>query len=125
MCVFFYKNEKLFPKQNSTSRKYNEELIEIKDKQLLKKVKQELNLNFEELSESNPFICGTIVNGSFTRKLKMVRADMYSILSVVNSHHIIKNSKQQIGIKKGVIEFVKNIQFSNIAYNRSKQRYWR
>lgn len=62
--------------------KPNEHLVEIKDKELVKKIKEALNINYSELDDTAPFICGTISNGGFARKQKMIRADLFSLLSV-------------------------------------------
>jgi len=92
--MIFYKNEKLFPQYlNYSKQKYNQELIEVQDEKLVKQIRDELNLNFDEHEDCNPIICGSIVNGGFVRKLKMMRADLFSILSVCHSHYFIQNNK--------------------------------
>lgn len=108
MTVVCYKNETLFPKphldvEGQKPEKYNQELIEITDKILLKKIKNEFNINYVDNDDIQPLICGTIVNGSFTRKLRMMRADLFSLLAVSHSAEFISNHKQTTAIKKGVI----------------------
>ena len=64
----------------------NRGLLEIKDPELLDQIKDNLNLNFNDEDEVTPFVCGTIVQGgAFVRKLRMLRCDMFSILSVCHS----------------------------------------
>lgn len=43
---------------------------------------RELNLTVAEEVDIAPFICGTVVQGGYKRKLKMLRGDLFSILSV-------------------------------------------
>ena len=59
----------------------NEELEEIFDKNLIEKVKFNLNLN-DSCDDYAPIICGSVVNGGFKRKLQMLRSDFYSLLSL-------------------------------------------
>ena len=109
MTLIFYKNEKLFPQYHDPAESYNSDLIEIQDKELAKQIKDDLNLNFDELEDANPIICGTVVNGGLSRKLKMIRADLFSMLSVCNSYHLVTNKKQSNAIKKGAVQFLRNI----------------
>jgi hypothetical protein len=60
----------------------NEGLIEIHDTQTIETIKDELNLTYHEADEIAPVICGTVVNGGFHRKLRMLRADLFSMLAV-------------------------------------------
>jgi hypothetical protein len=60
----------------------NDGLIEIKDKAVVDQIKDELNLTYHEADEIAPVICGTVVNGGFNRKLRMLRADLFSLLTV-------------------------------------------
>jgi len=53
----------------------------VKDPKVVKQVKLEMGIKFNETKETNPFICGTVVNGHFKRKLKMMRADLFSLLA--------------------------------------------
>ena len=83
LAVIFYKNDTLFPNPlKAPSGNPNEQLIEITDRDTVKKIRNELNINFDETEEVAPLICGTVVNGSFTRKLRMIRADLYCLLAV-------------------------------------------
>lgn len=64
----------------------NEDLEEIKDPAIIEKVKQDLNLE-DGADDYTPIICGSVVggggyNGGFKRKLKMLRADLFAMLSV-------------------------------------------
>lgn len=62
-----------------------------------------MSINFDENEDFAPWICGTVVNGGFSRKLKMMRADIFSILAVTNSPFFVSQRKQGNAIKKGVI----------------------
>lgn len=59
----------------------NEDLEEIKDPAIIEKVKQDLNLE-DGADDYTPIICGSVVGGGFKRKLKMLRADLFAMLSV-------------------------------------------
>jgi len=61
-------------------------LIEIKDPAMIKKIKQNLNIKPSEAKDLAPLICGTLVNGGFKRKLRMLRADLFSGLAVSHSY---------------------------------------
>jgi hypothetical protein len=51
------------------------------------------------LNEIAPIICGTVVNGGFKRKLRMLRGDLFSMLAVCQSKGIIDEQKQGKQIK--------------------------
>ena len=50
-----------------------------------------------------PFICGTVVNGGFSRKLRMLRADFYCMLSVSQCSYFVTDFKQIGRIKAGLL----------------------
>lgn len=52
----------------------------------MKDIREELNVNYEDLDDVPPIICGTVIQGGFNRKLKMLRADLYSMLAVSASN---------------------------------------
>jgi hypothetical protein len=63
----------------------NNGLIEIKDEEFLSQLKADFGFNYRKFNSYSPQICGTIVNHGlgqpvFDRKLKMVRAPIYSLL---------------------------------------------
>ena len=66
----------------------NSDLEEIKDPEIIAKVAANLNLEADHDGYA-PIICGSIVNGGFNRKLKMLRSDLFSLLSVCKSEVII------------------------------------
>ena len=80
----------------------NEGLIEIKNQAIVDNIKDELNLTFHESDEIAPVVCGTVINGGFNRKLRMLRADLFTMLSVCQSAEIISHKKQTNAIKKGI-----------------------
>lgn len=61
---------------------HNEGLIEIKDADVIEQIRKDLNISYRYTNDIAPFIVGTIVQGGFKRKLKMVRADYFSMLSI-------------------------------------------
>ena len=48
---------------------------------IIEKVKQDLNLE-DRADDYTPIICGSVVAGGFKRKLQMLRADLFAMLSV-------------------------------------------
>lgn len=81
----------------------NEGLTEIKEKELISQIKEELNLLPQDEQDIAPFICGTVVSGGFTRKLRMLRADLYSILAVCHTSYFATDLKQINKVKNGII----------------------
>ena len=64
-----------------------------------------MNINYND-DDIAPFICGTVVrNGGFKRKLKMLRADLYSVLAMSNSSTFITEKKQSRAIRRGIEQF--------------------
>lgn len=80
------------------------------DRATIERVKEELNLSFRERDDVAPFICGTVVEGGFTRKLKMLRCDMFMMLSACQSSIFVHKLKQSRAIKRGIIEMIKRSQ---------------
>jgi len=77
--MIFYDQEKEAP---------NEDLIEIKDKKIVSEVRKNLNLTFKDTDDIAPFVVGTvIVYDGFQKKLKMMRADLFSLLSISQSKY--------------------------------------
>lgn len=72
----------------------NEGLTEIKERELIDHIKEELNLLPEDEQDIAPFICGTVVSGGFARKLRMLRADIFSMLAVCHSSYFVTDFKQ-------------------------------
>jgi len=60
---------------------------------LVKRIRDELNLNVRERDKVAPLICGTVANGSFKRKLRMLRADLFTLLAVSQSMYFINDKK--------------------------------
>jgi hypothetical protein len=65
-----------------------------------------LNLKIQDENEIAPIICGTVVNGGFRRKLRMLRGDLFSMLLICQSKGIIDEQKQGKLIKEGIIQYV-------------------
>jgi len=72
---------------------------------MISQIKEHLNLSRQDLADPNdpPFICGTIINGGYTRKLKMMRADMFSLSSISQSKEFVKDHSQSRQLKKGIL----------------------
>ena len=66
-------------------------------------MRADLNISYRYDAEIAPIICGTVVNGGFKRKLRMVRADYFSMLSVCQSVYFVTDLKQSKAIKKGIL----------------------
>lgn len=62
-------------------REKNGGLEEITDPAIIERVKQDLNLE-DGSDDYTPIICGSVVGGGFKRKLQMLRADLFAMLSV-------------------------------------------
>ena len=104
-------------------RANNEELLEITDEKIIKRVKENLNLE-NDSDPVTPLICGTIVNGSFKRKLKMLRADVFAMLSVCQNEHIITEWNQSKAIKRGAFMFCSRTQDISMEDIVSKMKGW-
>jgi hypothetical protein len=63
-------------------------MVEIKDSKIILEVKKKLKLP-EEIDDYAPMICGSVVNGGFTRKLQMLRCDLFSLISVSQSESMV------------------------------------
>lgn len=57
----------------------------------------------QDEQEVAPLICGTVVNGSFQRKLRMLRADLFCMLSICHSAYFATDFKQIKKIKTGIL----------------------
>jgi hypothetical protein len=60
-------------------------MTEIMDKKFIKELKKEFVSTYSKFNSDSPLICGTIINNAigkpiFQRKLKMVRASIFSLL---------------------------------------------
>jgi hypothetical protein len=53
---------------------------------------------------NSPFILGTVLNGGFERKLRMLRCDLFGLLMVSESTRFISTTKQGDYIKRGVLK---------------------
>jgi hypothetical protein len=66
---------------------------------------ENLNLNLKDNFMVAPFIVGTVVSGGYERKLRMLRSDLYALLSVTQSRYFCKSQKNSEVIKNGIIQF--------------------
>lgn len=68
----------------------NEGLIEIKNQDVIQEINDNLNLNLKDNFMVAPFIIGSVVSGGFDRKLRMLRSDLFTLLSVIQSRSFMK-----------------------------------
>ena len=84
-----------YERENEDNKGYcNQDMVEITDKDSLALIRKNLNLTPNDLGDINevPFICGTVNKQKFERKNKMMRADMFTILSLSQSQgFVLKN----------------------------------
>jgi hypothetical protein len=90
--------------EQSTDENSNNDLIEIKDKKLIDEVFLSLNLNLRDNKMIAPYVIGTVVNGGFRRKLRMLKAEFFSLLSIIHSERYVHNEnlKDALNVKKGI-----------------------
>mmetsp|Transcript_34104 Transcript_34104/g.52386 ORF Transcript_34104/g.52386 Transcript_34104/m.52386 type:complete len:99 (-) Transcript_34104:1422-1718(-) len=84
---------------------HNKDLTEITDPNSVSLIQQYLNFGVMDKGETAPVIVGTVVNDrkrGFSRKLRMMRGDLFSMLSVCQSCNIVSNNDQIRDIKRGV-----------------------
>jgi hypothetical protein len=79
---------------------------------LKKEVFMSLNLNIKDNRKIAPYILGTVVNGGFKRKLRMLKAEYLALLSVIHSDSYINldQLKDVMSIKKGIIKITEKTQ---------------
>lgn len=84
---------------------------------------QNLDLNLKDnLTMISPFILGTVINGGFKRKLRMLRSDFFSLLSIIHSQSYVKTEclKDAINVKKGVVKITQKSQ--NIVFDGFEEK---
>ena len=57
-----------------------------------------------------PIIIGSIVNGGFSRKLRMLRADLFTLMSITQSKQFMKQRRNSTGIKTSVVNICRKSQ---------------
>ena len=92
-----------FEQDTSDPWSLNESLIEIKDKTIISQIQSDLNISYRYQNEIAPIIVGTVVTGGFKRKLRMLRADYFSLLSISQSIHTVSSLMQIKAIKRGIL----------------------
>ena len=84
----------------------NSDLIEITNQEEIATIRESLNLNFRDQDDIAPFIVGTVCNnGGFSRKLKMLRGDLFALLCVAESKELTPNKKFGSVCRKGALAF--------------------
>ena len=112
----------------------NKELFEITDQHFLEKCRKDYILNYsldckQNVKMSTPLIFGTPVNSkscssnkicgnnlhfksmdyiNFSRKLRMIRADIFSLLSISMSDQFFEQSEDSEAIKRGILKFLES-----------------
>ena len=103
----------------------NSDLIEIKDSKVVREIENNLNITPLEKDEIAPIICGSVINnGQWQKKLRMLRADLFSSLCICQSASIYSHVKQSAAIKKGTIEFVNQSQANVLPDTELYCRHW-
>ena len=80
-------------------------MIEIKDDILIDQIEKTLNFGFKDSEDTSPVIVGTVVNcknKGFSRKLRMLRADIFTFLSVCSSRKYVSSRKEVSALKNGL-----------------------
>ena len=84
----------------------NEDLIEIKDEPTLSKIEENLDMNLKDKFMVAPIILGSVCVGGFSRKLRMLHAGLFALLSVSQSNKFLSERKTSESIKKGVVKTI-------------------
>lgn len=118
--IFYQRDKSLFLNQKNI----NKELIEIKDPVFIEKLRAEYRLKYSQIPTSlkkmtTPLIFGTpvrdrqehsgqvgITDITFDRKLRMMRADVFSLLSCSANIDFINKAMDTIAIKKSIHKFL-------------------
>lgn len=103
-CIFY---------EQETHDLANCDMVEVSNPKVIEQVYENLNVSILDEKEQAPIICGTVLNGGFHRKLRMLRADMFSMLSVCQSMNYMDSHKMSRKIRKGILEMVKRSQDVN------------
>lgn len=120
-CIIFYQRDKSLLRMQ---KNINKELIEVDDPVFIEKLRAEYRLKYCQISTSlkkmtTPLLFGTPVRNlrrfsgsdkitdiTFDRKLRMMRADLFTLLSCSTNSEFISEAKDTIAIKKSVIKFL-------------------
>lgn len=81
----------------------NGDLREVKDEATVCRIREWMNFNIINQDTTTPVISGTVLNGGFSRKLRMLRQDIYALLCVANSQDLVADRRQQKAIKEGLV----------------------
>ena len=93
---------------NQGLRAENQGLIEIKDTEFVRELKNLMKLNYSDTNKIQPFIVGTVVQDrNYVRKLKMLRAELYAALVVSTSVHFVYKNDQSQKIKNGIVDLAR------------------
>ena len=104
----------------------NSDLIEINDPVFLNELKEDFINNYSTYGTLTPLICGTVVKKpygieNFSRKLKMIRAPIFTLLCISGSALFIEEKKQTQTTKSATIrymEFDDNTVLENLMINQ-------
>ena len=79
--------------------------------------KNHYEYNFKQGGIMSPIICGSVVDGgdleypfsrmNFERKLRMMRVELFTTLSISEQTNFIQNENDSLNIKEGIVEYSK------------------
>ena len=82
----------------------NSDLIEITNKDDIETIVDCLNFNFRDQDDIAPYIVGSVcLNGGYSRKLKMLRGDLFGLLCVAENKDLTPNKKFGSVVRKGAL----------------------
>ena len=104
----------------------NEGLLEIKDQEFLDELREDFIKNYSAYGTLTPLITGSVVKkphsqSAFARKLKMIRAPIFTLLCISGSAMFIETKKQTQTTKNATIrylEFDDNQVLENLMINK-------
>lgn len=83
----------------------NPDLVEIKDKAFVAKLKEEYQADPQNKNVFTPVIRGTVTSG-FKRQLRMMTTEIFALLSVADSSAFVPTIELSNKLKKAVVSFV-------------------
>lgn len=64
-----------------------------------------MDINLKD-QNSAPFILGSVIQGGFSRKLQMLRSEIFSVLSISQCSKFVSNKKEIKIIKNGILKLL-------------------
>lgn len=87
---------------------YNSELNLVTDQAKLRTMKECMRFSYAEKEDTTPVITGSVINNCvpFSKKLKMMRADLFALACISHSDQFITHINQQNALKRGVAQLL-------------------